>query len=201
MIPRAGTGEVRALYILGEDPALTDPDTNHARACLERLRVHRAAGNLSRRRRSAYADVLLPGASFAEKSGTFTNTERRIQLVRQAIAPLGEARPDWQVTAELARRLLALDGRGTDWAARPAGITDSPAQMMDEIAALTPSYAGVSHAPPGAGAALHWPVARGRARRARPSCMWASSREARAVSMRLTTCRRGSCPTPNTPCC
>jgi formate dehydrogenase alpha subunit len=156
MIPRAGTGQVRALYILGEDPVLTDPDSNHVRQCLDACEFV-VLQEIFPSETAVFADVLLPGASFAEKDGTFTNTERRIQLVRQAIAPLGDARPDWWITAELARRLLALEDRlpiGTN-----AGWTyASPAQIMDEIAAVTPSYAGVSHARLEGGAQLHWPV-------------------------------------------
>src|SRR5690606_22827730 len=97
MIPQAGEGVLRALYILGEDPALTDPDANHARAALEACEFV-LLQEIFPSETAAFADVLLPGASFAEKDGTFTNTERRIQLVRQAIPPLGEARPDWAIT-------------------------------------------------------------------------------------------------------
>jgi formate dehydrogenase major subunit/formate dehydrogenase alpha subunit len=156
MIPRAGEGQVRALYILGEDPALTEPDVNHARACLAQCEFI-VLQEIFPSATSEFADVLLPGVSFAEKDGTYTNTERRVQLVRQAIAPLGEARPDWFITAELARRMLQLEGR------EPIGPQarwhyTSPAQIMDEIAAITPSYAGVSHVRLQRGEQLHWPV-------------------------------------------
>jgi formate dehydrogenase alpha subunit len=156
MIAAAGRGALRALYILGEDPALTDPNSNQVRA-------HLAAApfivlqEIFPSETSAFADVLLPGAAFAEKEGTFTNTERRIQRVRQAIDPPGEARPDWQIVAEVARRLLAALGRHpqgplADWNYR------GPAHIMQEIAALTPSYAGVSYARLDAGESLQWPV-------------------------------------------
>jgi formate dehydrogenase alpha subunit len=156
MIPQAGEGKVRALYILGEDPALTDPDSNHARACLEAAEFV-ILQEIFPSESSAYADVLLPGASFAEKEGTFTNTERRIQRVRQALEPPGAARPDWEITSDLARRVLALRG------CRPAGrharwSYASAAAVMDELAMLTPSYCGVSHARLEGGEALHWPV-------------------------------------------
>jgi predicted molibdopterin-dependent oxidoreductase YjgC len=107
---------------------------------------------------AAYADVLLPGVSFAEKTGTFTNTERRVQLVRKAVEPPGEARDDWWIIADLARRILAAGPR------QPAGGTHAgwdyagPAEIFTELAALTPSYAGISHARLERGERLQWPV-------------------------------------------
>src|SRR5262249_18508210 len=106
---------------------------------------------------TAFADVLLPGASFAEKSGTFTNTDRRVQLVRPGIKPLGEARPDWAITAELARRILSLEGRSPA-APHAGGDYSDPAKIMEEVAALTPSYAGISYARLERGDRLQWPV-------------------------------------------
>jgi formate dehydrogenase alpha subunit len=156
MIPRAGEGKLRALYILGEDPALTEPDVNHARECLaqcEFVVLQEIFPSVT----SALADVLLPGVSFAEKDGTFTNTERRVQLVRQAIAPLGDARPDWAITVELARRIMQLEGR-EPLGAQAGWHYDSPADIMDEIAVVTPSYGGVSYARLQRGEQLHWPV-------------------------------------------
>jgi formate dehydrogenase alpha subunit len=156
MIEAAGAGRLQALFVQGEDPAMTDPDSNHVRKCLE-ASPFVILQEIFPSETSAYADVLLPGASFAEKSGTFTNTERRIQLVHKAIEPPGEAWPDWRITAEIARRVLALE------ALRPVGPQSSwdyadPAQVMDEVAALTPSYAGVNHARLERGERLQWPV-------------------------------------------
>jgi formate dehydrogenase alpha subunit len=156
MVDAFGAGGLRALYVLGEDLAMTEPDVNRARSRL-------AAGEflvlqeIFPSETAAFADVLLPGASFAEKSGTFTNTERRVQLVRQAVAPPGEARPDWAITAELARRVLALEGRAP---VGPHAGWDylGPAQIMAEVAALTPSYGGVTHARLERGDRLQWPV-------------------------------------------
>jgi formate dehydrogenase major subunit/formate dehydrogenase alpha subunit len=157
MIPAAGEGRIRALYILGENPVMTDPDSNHVRACLDRC-AFIVLQEIFPSETSAYADVLLPGACFAEKSGTFTNTERRIQLVRKAIEPPGEAREDWQIIAALARRILEAGPR------RPQGGTHAgwdyrhPAEILEEIAALTPSYAGVSVTRLERGERLQWPV-------------------------------------------
>jgi formate dehydrogenase major subunit/formate dehydrogenase alpha subunit len=156
LIPLAGEGKIQALYILGEDPALTDPDVNHVRHCLEVCEFV-VLQEIFPSETSEFADVLLPGAAFAEKDGTFTNTERRVQMVRQAISPPGQARPDWAVIADLGRRMLALEGRraigpqaGWEYAC--------PSQVMDEIAAVTPSYAGLSHERLESGVSLHWPV-------------------------------------------
>jgi formate dehydrogenase alpha subunit len=156
MVEQFGARRLRALYALGEDLAMTEPNVNHARGCLaagEFLVVQEIFPSET----SAFADVLLPGASFAEKAGTFTNTERRFQLVCPAIDPPGDAWQDWAVTAELARRVLALEGR------KPAGPRAGwdyrdPAQVFDEIAAVTPSFAGVSHARLQRGDRLQWPV-------------------------------------------
>jgi formate dehydrogenase alpha subunit len=156
MVEAFGSGSIRALYVLGEDLAMTEPDVNQARKCLD-AGEFLALQEIFPSETSRFADVLLPGASFAEKSGTFTNTERRIQLVRQAIAPLGEARPDWAVTAETARRMLAFQG------STPAGPQagwdyQHPAEILDEVAALVPSYGGVSHARLERSDRLQWPV-------------------------------------------
>ncbi len=145
MIQAAGEGRVRALYIVGEDILTTSPEAAEFRADLEVCEFvvlqEMAASETTR-----YADVILPDVSFAEKTGTFTSAERRVQMVRQAIEPIGEARPDWQILAGLGGRLAS----GWDYA--------TPAQIMDEIAALTPIYAGVSHDRLQRGERLQWPV-------------------------------------------
>jgi formate dehydrogenase major subunit/formate dehydrogenase alpha subunit len=156
MIDAAGAGRMRALFILGEDPVMTEPDSNHARRCLETAEFV-VLQEIFPSETSAYADVLLPGASFAEKSGTFTNTERRVQLIREAIPPPCEARPDWSIIAAIARQVLAIERR------RPVGPQAGwnyadPAAIMGEVAAVTPSYAGISHARLQRGDRLQWPV-------------------------------------------
>ncbi len=157
MIPAAEDGRVRALYILGEDPVMSDPDTNHVRHCLERCEFI-VLQEIFPSETSAYADVLLPGVSFVEKTGTFTNTERRIQMCRKAIEPLGDARPDWQITVDLAKRIIALGGRELRQAPQSAWEYLDTAAVMAEIGMLTPSYAGVTHGRLEAGERLQWPV-------------------------------------------
>jgi formate dehydrogenase alpha subunit len=151
-------GRVRGLYVMGENPVLTDPDSNHVRKCLEAVDLL-VVQDIFLNETGTLADVVLPAVSFAEKDGTFTNTERRVQRVRQAIQPIGQARPDWQILAEVARRCLTQDDelhRCTQQA--PCGRWDyrGPAEIMDEIAGLTPSYGGISHERLG-GQGLQWP--------------------------------------------
>jgi len=157
MIPAAGEGSIKALYILGEDPVMSDPDSNHIRHCLE-ICDFILLQEIFPSETAFFADVLLPGVSFAEKTGTFTNTERRIQMVRQAIEPLGEARFDWQIISDLARRVLAIGNHKLGEGTHTSWDYASTSEIMDEVAALTPSYAGVSHARLERGIRLQWPV-------------------------------------------
>lgn len=157
MMPAAGEGKLKALYILGEDPVMSDPDSNHIRHCLETCDLV-ILQEIFPSETAPYADILLPGVSFAEKSGTFTNTERRVQMVRKAIEPLADARDDWWITAEIAKRILAGDGRLDQQAPFHGWDYYDSNQVMDEVAALTPSYAGVNHARLESGESLQWPV-------------------------------------------
>ncbi len=157
MMPAAGEGKLKALYILGEDPVMSDPDSNHIRHCLETCDLV-ILQEIFPSETAPYADILLPGVSFAEKSGTFTNTERRVQMVRKAIEPLADARDDWWITAEIAKRILAGDGRLDQQAPFHGWDYRDSNQVMDEVAALTPSYAGVNHARLESGESLQWPV-------------------------------------------
>ncbi len=157
MMPAAGEGKLKALYILGEDPVMSDPDSNHIRHCLETCDLV-ILQEIFPSETAPYADILLPGVSFAEKSGTFTNTERRVQMVRKGIEPIADARDDWWITAEIAKRILAGDGRLDQQAPFHGWEYRDSNQVMDEIAALTPSYAGVNHARLESGESLQWPV-------------------------------------------
>jgi formate dehydrogenase alpha subunit len=132
MMQAALRGEVRALYVLGENPMVTDPDVGHlgeAFASLDLLVVQ----DIFLTETAALADVVLPGGCFAEKDGTFTNTERRVQRVRKAVEPPGEARQDLEIITELASRM------GYDMPATGAE------EIMREIASLTPSYGGIEY--------------------------------------------------------
>jgi formate dehydrogenase alpha subunit len=147
MIDAAGEGKIKALYVMAENPMLSDPDINHVRHALEHTDFL-VVQDIFLTETAQLAHVVLPGVSFAEKDGTFTGTDRRIQRVRKAIEPLGESRADWQIVDELARRMGA---KGFDFA--------SPAEVMDEIASLTPIYGGVSYQRLEELGYLQWPVA------------------------------------------
>lgn len=157
MIPAAGEGKIKALYILGEDPVLSDPDSAHIRHCLETCEFI-LLQEIFPTESSAFADILLPGVSFAEKDGTFTNTERRIQLVRKAIDPPGEARDDWWITSQLATRILSKGDHQVQGGSHAAWNYQHPSQIMAEIAALTPSYGGVTYQRLQHGERLQWPL-------------------------------------------
>ncbi len=146
MIDAAGDGRLRALYVMGENPMVADPDINHARHCLEQVEFL-VVQDIFPSETAQLAHVVLPAASFTEKNGTFTATDRRIQLVRKAIEPLGDARADWQIVCQLAQQMAA---DGFDFA--------SPAEVMDEIAQLTPIYGGVSYKRLEKEGFLHWPI-------------------------------------------
>ena len=133
MLNNAEKGTLKALYCMGENPMISDPDLNHAEHCLRSLDLL-VVQDIFLTETAALADVVLPGLSFAEKLGTFTNSERRIQFVRPAVPAPGEARPDWWIIGEVARR-MGYDGLNYN----------SPREIMDEINRLTPSYAGITY--------------------------------------------------------
>jgi formate dehydrogenase alpha subunit len=125
-------GEVKALYVVGENPIMSDPDTAHVEQALSRAELL-VVQDIFPNETTEMAHVVLPGASFAEKDGTYSNTERRVQRVRKAVEPVGDARPDWWIIQEIARRL----GLEMDYA--------SPEEVMREIATVTPQYGGISY--------------------------------------------------------
>ncbi|WP_309623093.1 formate dehydrogenase subunit alpha [Novosphingobium sp.] len=144
MLDAALDGSFRALYVQGEDILQSDPNTHHVAAGLKAMElviVH----DLFLNETANYAHVFLPGSTFLEKDGTFTNAERRIQLVRKVMEPAG-GYADWEVTQELAKAM----GLGWNY--------QHPSEIMDEVARLTPTFAGVSFARLDAEGSLQWPV-------------------------------------------
>ena len=157
MIPACEDGRIRALYILGENPVMSDPNTHHIRQCLEKCELL-VLQEIFPSETSEYADILLPGVSFAEKTGTFTNTERRIQMCRKAIEPLGDSREDWKIISELANRIINIGNRPINETRHSHWNYKNTSEIMEEISDLTQLYAGVSHARLEAGERLQWPV-------------------------------------------
>jgi formate dehydrogenase major subunit/formate dehydrogenase alpha subunit len=158
MLKAAEEGRVRCLYIIGENPMTSDPDLNHVRYSLQKTEFI-VVQELFLSETAQFADVILSAASFAEKEGTFTNTERRVQRVRKAVNSPGEAKPDSWIIIELAKRMIALGAAVPAEDASHAGWGyESEADVMEEINQLTPSYAGVTYRRLEAGAQLQWPV-------------------------------------------
>jgi formate dehydrogenase alpha subunit len=155
MMNAAYAGTLKALFVVGENPMMTDPDINHVREALNHLDFL-VVQDIFLTETAQLADVVLPGASFVEKTGTFTNTERRVQLIRQAIPVIADARADWMILRDLAMRMLAMEpGRVSD-APFSGWHYTAPDQIMAEIAALTPSYGGMRHERLGM-KGLQWP--------------------------------------------
>lgn len=133
IIKGAESGKIKGLYIMGENPVISDPDTNHVRKALQNLEFF-VVQDIFLTDTAEYADVVLAGSSFAERDGTFTNTERRCERVRKAIECIGESKEDWQIICEIAKR---CGYKGMDY--------NHPSEIMDEIAKVTPIYGGMSY--------------------------------------------------------
>ena len=144
MFDAAIAGDLKAMYIFGEDVAQTDPDTAHVTAALESLELV-VCQDIFENETTKYADVILPASSFLEKSGTFTNAERRFQVVEAAIDPPGGAKTDFEILTTVSRMLGHEMGFQTPW------------DTLEEIARLTPAYAGLSRERLGR-RGLQWPV-------------------------------------------
>lgn len=140
ILSSVGQGGVRALYIMGENPMMSEPNLNHTRKKMQELEFL-VAQDLFINESGAFADVFLPAASWAEKEGTFTNTDRRVQRVRQVIPPRGQSRPDWEIICDLAKRIEKRLGRPQTayWDYR------HPSEVLEEMGRYVPEYAGVTY--------------------------------------------------------
>jgi formate dehydrogenase alpha subunit len=143
MMDAAHEGTVKMMYIMGENPMVSDPDLNHVEEALKNLDFL-VVQDIFMTETAALADVVLPAASFAEKDGTFTNTERKVQRVRKAINPVGDSKSDWEIIAAIMNKL----GYKADY--------KQAQDIMEEIAAVIPSYAGISYDRIET-EGLHWP--------------------------------------------
>ncbi|MCK5428438.1 MAG: molybdopterin-dependent oxidoreductase, partial [Anaerolineales bacterium] len=134
-------GSVRSLYIMGENPMMSEPNLNLTRHHMQNLEFL-VTQDLFINESGAFADVFLPAVSWAEKDGTFTNTDRRVQRVRQALAPRGQARPDWQIICGLAKRIESrLDHSNSAY-----WDYNHPSEILKEVAGVVPEYHGVTYA-------------------------------------------------------
>jgi formate dehydrogenase (NADP+) alpha subunit len=144
MLPSALEGGIKAMYIMGENPVLSDADVTHVVASLEKLEFL-VVQDIFLTETARLAHVVLPASSYAERDGTYTNTERRVQLTEPVVRPPGQARRDWEIIRDIATAV----GYPMAYA--------STAEINDEMRALTPSYAGISHARLRMGEELQWP--------------------------------------------
>ena len=132
LMDAAHKGEIKALYVMGENPMISDPDITHVEAALKHLDLL-IVQDILLTETAKLADVVLPSACFAEKDGTFSNTERRVQRVRKAVAPPGQAKADWEILSAIATKM----GYPMEYASAEA--------IMEEIRTVTPSYAGITY--------------------------------------------------------
>jgi formate dehydrogenase major subunit len=146
MVDAIYEGKLRAMYLAGEDMISADANANVVAGAFERLDFF-VVQDIFFSETCRYADVVLPGAPALEKDGTFTSTERRIQRLHQALPELGESKADWKITQEIANRM------GANW------NYQHPSQIMDELASLSPLYAGVNYERLEGYKTLQWPVA------------------------------------------
>ena len=133
MMAAAFEGKIKAMFIMGENPVISDPDCSHVVQSLNALDFL-VVQDIFLSETAALADVILPAAASLEKDGTFTNTERRVQRVRKVVSPAGQSRPDWHILSDIARR-MGQEGQF---------FYTAPSQIMDEISRLAPSYGGIS---------------------------------------------------------
>ncbi len=143
IINAAAKGGIKGLYVVGENPMMSDPDLHHVKEGLEKLDFL-VVQDIFLTETAQLADVVLPAASFAEKEGTFSNTERRVQRVRKAVEPPGEARADWEIVCQIAERM----GYAMNYPSAEA--------IFEEMRKLTPSYAGMTYERLDKGG-LQWP--------------------------------------------
>lgn len=152
MVEGALEGRIKGMFVMGENPLMSEPNLAHARHALEELDFI-VCQDIFINETGEMADVILPATSFAEKDGTFTNSDRRVQRVRRAIAPPGEARPDWEILCDLAKRLEARLGFQTT-----AGWDYShPSDIWEEMRRVTPDFWGITYERIDREGGVHWP--------------------------------------------
>ncbi|MCY3863964.1 MAG: formate dehydrogenase subunit alpha [Chloroflexi bacterium] len=152
MVDGALMGQIKAMIVMGENPMMSEPNLSHAQHALEELDLL-VCIDIFMNETGEMADVILPSASFAEKEGTFTNSDRRVQRVRQALPAVGESLPDWEIVCALAKRMEAALGIGES-----AGFDyRDPEAIWEEMRALTPDFQGISYARLDEEGGVHWP--------------------------------------------
>ena len=152
MIDSVLTGAVRGIFVVGENPMLSEPNQAHTRHALEQLEFL-VCQDIFVNETGEMADVILPATSFAEKDGTFTNTDRRVQRCRKAVEPVGDSRPDWEIICDLGKRVEARLGVSLS-----AGFDyNHPADIWDEMRQATPEFWGIDYDRIEREGGVHWP--------------------------------------------
>ena len=152
MIKEISTGRVKAMYITGENPLLSEPDLHHTEKAFKQLDFL-VVQDIFMHETAEIADVVLPATSFAEKDGTFTNSERRVQRVRKLIEPIGESRPDWEIICDLGQRISKNLGLELD----KEFSYNHPSEIWQEMASLTPIISGISYKRLDNEGGIQWP--------------------------------------------
>ena len=152
MVEEAMAGRLKAMYVTGENPLLSEPDLHHAEQAFKKLDFL-VVQDIFMHETAEVADVVLPATTFAEKDGTFTNSERRVQRVRKVIDAVGQSRADWEIICDLARRMSATLGLGLE----EEFTYGHPSDIWDEMARLTPIMAGISYERLDAEGGIQWP--------------------------------------------
>lgn len=152
ILENAAEGNIKAAYIMGENPLLSEPDIQNVKKALESLEFL-VVQDIFLTETAQLADVVLPAASFAEKEGTFTNTERRVQLIRPAVSVVGKSKPDWWIISQLARKMeekLSTERESDESEAQNLPKSQfnyqSASEIFQEMAEITPIYHGISYA-------------------------------------------------------
>ena len=140
MVREIDNGRIKAMYITGENPLLSEPDLNHAEESFKKLELL-VVQDIFLHETAQIADVVLPACSFAEKDGTFTNSERRVQRVREVVKPVGSSRPDWEIICHLAQRLSVSMNLGLEEQFEYSNASE----IWDEMSALTPMISGITY--------------------------------------------------------
>ena len=140
MVREIDNGRIKAMYITGENPLLSEPDLNHAEESFKKLELL-VVQDIFLHETAQIADVVLPACSFADKDGTFTNSERRVQRVREVVRPVGSSRPDWEIICDLAQRLSVSMNLGLEEQFEYSNASE----IWDEMSALTPMISGITY--------------------------------------------------------